>query len=187
MAGKYIALRSHDGSGVVASIISNGTYGEVNHSSIEFVNDRLVVEAHAKAGVRVRAVETDGKNETVHRFVFVVSDEEYAEARTFAQAQNGKPYDKAAIIRFIPGIRRLVKADREESGRWICSELAEQIMRKANIPTQRRDILAETVDPVDQFKSGRCDLTMPFGPVMYERIVKGAIIETKYALPNKAA
>lgn len=184
MAGKYIALRSHDGSGVVASIISNGTYGEVNHSSIEFVNDRLVVEAHIKNGVVFRSVETDGKNDIVHKFFFAVSDEEYTASFAFAKDQKDKPYDKAAIIRFIPGIRRLVKADREEGGRWICSELAEVILRKAGKPTVRLDIKAESVSPQDQFKSVRCEIADKSGPAVYERIDKGRLVARS---TNKAA
>lgn len=165
---------------MVSSLIAIGTYGEVNHSSIEFVNDRVVIEAHIKQGVTERSVDGHGSGDVVHRFVFQVSDEEYQAALAFAREQVTKKYDKAAIIRFIPGLRQLVKKDREEGARWICSELAEQVMRKANIPTQRRDIPAETIDPVDQFKSGRCDMTMPFGPIVYERIDKGVLKDTKY-------
>jgi hypothetical protein len=171
----FIALRSHDGSGVVASIIANGTYGEVNHSSIEFVNDRIVVEAHIKQGVIVRPAETDGKVDTIHRFVFAVTEEEYTAALEFAREQAGKPYDKAAIIRFIPGLRRFVKSDREEGGRWICSELAEAILRKAGLGTVRADIKAESVSPQDQFKSIRCDYRFSEGPEIYARIEKGVV------------
>ena len=175
---KNIALRSHDGSGWVSSLIAQGTYGEVNHSSIEFVEDGIVIEAHAKNGVVERSVAGHGKGDVVHRFVFPVSDEEYASALTFAREQVGKKYDNRAIIRFVPFLRNAVPADREEYGRWICSELAEVIMRKANIPTQRRDYRADKVSPQDQFKSIRCELGSWFGPFCYERLVRGVLDET---------
>lgn len=177
----FIALRSHDGSGAVAAIIANGTYGEVNHSSIEFVNDGIVIEAHIKQGVVIRPASTDQPKDIVHRFVFAVTEEEYTAALEFARKQKDKPYDKATIVRFIPGLRRLVKADREESGRWICSELAEAILRKANVGTVRDAIKAETVSPQDQFKSIRCQIGVEFGPMMYQRIEQGVVTEERHA------
>jgi hypothetical protein len=177
---KDIALRSQDGSGFVSSIIAQGTYGEVNHTSIEFVDDGVVIEAHAKNGVTERPSLGHGLGDVVHRFSFAVPDEEYAEALAFAREQVGKPYDRRAIIRFIPGLRNLVKSDREASGRWICSELGEVVLRKAGRPTVRKDIKAESVSPQDQFKSIRCDLSMTYGgPFLYQRIVKGQIVESR--------
>ncbi len=175
----YIALRSHDGSGWVSSLIAQGTYGEVNHSSIEFVNDGVVIEAHAKKGVTIRPSTGHGTGDLVHRFVFAVSKEEYDMAFAFAKAQVGKAYDKAAIVRFVPFLRNLVKSDREESGRWICSELAEVVLRKANLGTVRVGKV-ESVSPQKQFDSIRCDVKSSFGPIMYEVIDRGALRDTQY-------
>jgi len=96
----------------VSELIRFVSRGRVSH--IEFVFGAVSLGAHADGGVARRPL----NNYPVDlRYQAVCTDEQYAAAMAFLEAQIGKPYDFADIADIV--------ADRDwhDPSRWICSEL----------------------------------------------------------------
>jgi uncharacterized protein YycO len=100
--------------------------GPVSH--VEFLVDggANTIGAHADGGVQIRPIGY-AKYSVDLRFEATCSDQQYAKASAFLQAQIGKPYDLIDIAAI------LANRNWRDPNRWICSELWAAVLEEAEL------------------------------------------------------
>lgn len=183
---RHLALWSCRSNGFVGRAIRLQTWGDVNHSAVEWVEDGCYLDIQP-GGVKLRpvpAVLAPGTGEVVHRFVFATTAEAYDASLAFARTRMvGKGYDFVSVGRFLVPLRRalgrLEPAVRSTTERFFCSEGAEIVFRKHGLALVRPSRPTSQISPQDQFDSVRLEQALRYerwehGRRLYQGPVVGA-------------
>jgi len=113
------------------SIISRGiqlqTRSKYSHAAV-MLDDRTVIEAWHKGGVRRLDSPFDGHSEKTLIDVYKVDDTYYPEiVEDFLKQQIGKKYDFRSVLRFMTRIKA------KDNDKWFCSELVVEAFRRGGI------------------------------------------------------
>lgn len=119
----------HHGDSWVARAIRWQTRSHWNHASL-LVGDVLYEALEGRGVINVRPLREVQAREEVKTFAVPhLTDEGAAKVVAFLERQIGKPYDLSMVARFVTR----QQADRKESGRWFCSELAFAALREGGV------------------------------------------------------
>lgn len=173
---KYIAYIFTVGDSFVSKAIRLQTWGDVNHTAFEFVDDSLTVQIQHPVVIGIPRQQLINKSRLAYRFVFGVSDELYDKALEFAKAEMiGKAYDKVSVARFLVPLRRVLgwlkPAVREANSTWFCAEGAEVLGRKCEKGLVRQIKEPARVSPQDQYESRLLELC-----AIYEEYQQGSLL-----------
>lgn len=175
---KHIAYIFTSGDSWMSKVIRLQTWGDVNHTAFEYVDDTTVIQVQHPRVIEVLPTVLLEKAKMAYRFVFPVGDMEYKTTLDFARAEIvGKEYDWISVARFAIPLRnilgRLKPAVRVASREWFCSEASEVQGRKVNLGLVRDIINPARVSPQRQFESKILE-----SAVLYQEYQKGRLIYT---------
>jgi uncharacterized protein YycO len=129
---------AHYGTGVVSRMIRWQQRTDVSHISI-IDNDDSLIEALEFNGVVQQRTLHDARNEQrVDVLEVYVTPEQRDAALAWAKGQLGKRYDYLSILRFVTR-----RKNREDNGKWFCSEFAFVAAEKAGVSLLQRILPAE--------------------------------------------
>lgn len=118
----------HSGTSLVSRLIRWQTRSEYSHASF-ILPDGAHVEAREFKGVVWHPRFTAVKDERVEFFTVPATVTQVDDIAAFARDQVDKPYDYTMVARFVS--RR--QANRDQSGKWFCSELVYAAFQTAGI------------------------------------------------------
>lgn len=124
----------YQGKSLISKAIRWQTRGVYSHAAI-ILPDTTIVEAwHNPAKVRLITTLSDGHTPgtTVDIFDVATSEQQRDDISVFARMQMGKPYDFAAIARFMS------RRNKDNPDKWFCSELVFSAFRYAGIDLLER-------------------------------------------------
>jgi hypothetical protein len=176
---KHIAFLFTSGDSWTSKAIRAQTWGDVNHTAFEFVDDGAVIQIQSPKVLLVHPSVLINASGKLYRFVIPVEDRLYDEAFQFAKDNMvGKSYDKISVARFLIPVRAaLGKLDplvrKATAADWFCSEGSEVLGRKCEKGLVRSVIEPARISPQQQFISIRLEST---DVILYQEYQKGELL-----------
>lgn len=173
---KHIAYVFTNGDSWMSKAIRLQTWGDVNHTAFEFVEDGVLIQIQSPKVIEVPPAVLIERASKTYRFVLPVEDEVYEKTLAWARANIvGKNYDIISVARFLLPLRdllgRLKSAVRKASRDWFCAEGSEVLGRKCEQGLIRTRIDPARISPQKQFESKILEKA-----VVYQEYQKGELI-----------